>query len=91
MDFMGDSLKDDRSVRTFNLIDDCNRECLTIGMDFSLPTQRVIRSLERIIERRGKPSARRCNNGPEYISQDLIEWANQEQIRLRFIPPGKST
>ena len=41
MDFMGDSLKDGRSVRTFNLIDDCNRECLTIGMDFSLPTQRV--------------------------------------------------
>jgi len=57
MDFMSDSLKDGRSVRTFNVIDDFNRECLTIDVDFSLPTQRVIRSLERIIEWRGKPSA----------------------------------
>jgi hypothetical protein len=47
-------------------------------VDFSLPTQRVIRSLEGIIDWRGKPSALRCDNGPEYISQDLIEWANQE-------------
>jgi len=77
-DFMSDSLKDGRSVRTFNVIDDFNRECLTIDVDFSLPTRRVIRSLERIIEWRGKPSALRCDNRPEYISQDLIEWANQE-------------
>ena len=60
-------------------------------MDFSLPTQRVIRSLERIIEWRGKPSALRCDNGPEYISQDLIDWANQEQITLLYIQPGKPT
>ena len=68
MDFMSDSLKDGRSVRTFNVIDDFNRECLTIDVDFSLPTQRVIRSLERIIEWRGKPSALRCDNGPGYQS-----------------------
>jgi len=91
MDFMSDSLKDGRSVRTFNVIDDFNRECLTIDVDFSLPTQRVIRSLERIIEWRGKPSALRCDNGPEYISQDPIEWANQEQITLLYIQPGKPT
>ena len=30
---------------------------------------RVIRSLEQIIEWRGKPLALRCDNGPEYISQ----------------------
>jgi putative transposase len=80
-----------RSVRTFNVIDDFNRECLTIDVDFSLPTQRVIRSMERIIEWRGKPSALRCDNGPEYISQDLIQWANQEQITLLYIQPGKPT
>ena len=95
MDFMSDSLKDGRSVRTyvrtFNVIDDFNRECLTIDVDFSLPTQRVIRSLVRIIEWRGKPSALRCDNGPEYISQDLIEWANQDQITLLYIQPGKPT
>lgn len=56
MNCMSDSLKDGRSLRTFNVVDDFNRECLTIDVDFSLPTKRVIRSLEQIIEWRGKPS-----------------------------------
>jgi hypothetical protein len=43
MDFMSDSLKNGRSVRTFNVFDDFNRECLTIDVNFSLPTQRFIR------------------------------------------------
>jgi putative transposase len=47
--------------------------------------------LERINEGRGKPSALRCDDGPEYISQDLIEWAYQEQITLLYIQPGKPT
>ncbi|MFT6733846.1 MAG: putative transposase [Marinobacter maritimus] len=65
MDFMSDSLKDGRSIRTFNVIDDFNRECLTIDVALSLPTQRVIRSLNQAIEWRGKPLALRCDNGPE--------------------------
>ena len=59
--------------------------------DFSLPRERVIRSLERIIEWRGKPLALRCDNGPEYISHKLIDWTNQKQITLLYIQPGKPT
>ena len=55
MDFMSDSLKDVRSIRTFNVIDDCNRESLAMDFGISLPAQRVIRSLQQIIEWRGKP------------------------------------
>ena len=51
---MHDQLKDGRSFRTFNIIDDYNRECLGIEVDLSLPALRVIRTLERIIEWRGK-------------------------------------
>ena len=91
MDFMSDSLKDGRSVRTFNVIDDFNRECLTIDVDLSMPTARVIRSLERVIEWRGKPKALRCDNGPEYISDDLKMWASEHQIKLLYIQPGKPT
>ena len=68
MDFMHDQLADGRSIRLFNVIDDYNREGLGIEVDFSLPSERVIRSLDRIIEWRGKPQAIRCDNGPEYIS-----------------------
>ncbi len=63
MDFMRDQLADGRVFRLFNVIDDFNREALAIDVDFSLPTLRVIRSLEQVIEWRGKPIALRCDNG----------------------------
>ena len=53
MDFMHDQLGDGRSFRLFNVIDDFNREGLTIEADFSLPALRVIRALNRVIEWRG--------------------------------------
>lgn len=68
MDFMYDQLANGRSIRLFNVIDDYNREDLGIEVDFSLPSERVIRSLDRIIEWRARPNIIRCNNGPEYIS-----------------------
>ncbi len=57
MDFMHDQLSDGRSFRLFNVLDDFNREGLDIEVDFSLPAERVIRSLEQIIAWRGKPGA----------------------------------
>jgi len=89
MDFMHDSLSDGRSFRTFNVIDDYNREGLGIEVDLSLPALRVIRTLERIIEWRGKPKSIRCDNGPEYISQQLMDWAHRQKIQLHYIQPGK--
>ena len=65
MDFMSDALADGRKIRTFNVIDDYNREGLAIDVDLSLPSARVIRALEQVIEWRGKPAAIRCDNGPE--------------------------
>lgn len=91
IDFMSDSLVDGRSLRTFNVLDDYNREGLGIEVDQSLPSARVRRALEQIIEWRGKPAAIRCDNGPEYISQGLIDWANERQITLMYIQPGKPT
>ena len=72
---MSDSLKNGRSMRTFKVFDDYNREGLAIDVDISLPAQRVIRSLQQIIEWRGKPLALRCDNGPEFIIHELVDWA----------------
>ena len=63
IDFMSDSLKNGSSMRTFNVIDDFNGESLAIDVDLSLPAQRVVRSLQQIIEWRGKPLVLRCYNG----------------------------
>jgi len=89
MDFMHHKLGDGRSFRTFNVIDDFNREGLGIDVDFSLPAARVIRSLDQIIEWRGKPVSIRCDNGPEYISDLLARWADKNNVELNFIQPGK--
>ena len=86
---MSDSLLDGRLLRTFNVIDDYNREGLGIDVDLSIPSVRVIRCLEQIIEWRGK--AIRLDNGPEYTAQSLIDWANDRQITLLYIQPGKPT
>lgn len=91
IDFMSDSLTDGRTIRTFNVLDDYNREGLGIEVDQSLPSARVIKALERIMEWRGKPAAIRCDNGPEYVSQSLVNWANEHQITLMYIQPGKPT
>jgi putative transposase len=89
IDFMHDRLADGRSIRLFNVIDDYNREGLAIEVDFSLPAERVVRTLNQIIEWRGQPAMIRCDNGPEYISATLQAWAAQRGIRIEYIQPGK--
>lgn len=89
MDFMADQLGDGRSIRTLNVLDDFNREGLGIEVDFSLPAERVVRSLNQIIEWRGKPQIIRVDNGPEYISGKLMAWAAQMGVHIHYIQPGK--
>lgn len=89
MDFMSDQLEDGRSLRTLNVLDDFNREGLAIEVDVSLPALRVIRTLDRIIEWRGRPQTIRVDNGPENVSGALQRWAEKRGIGLSYIQPGK--
>jgi len=89
MDFMHDQLADGRSFRLFNVIDDFNREGLAMEVDLSLPADRVVRALDQLIEWRGTPIRIRCDNGPEYVSERLPQWAKRRGIALEFIQPGK--
>jgi putative transposase len=47
---MHDQLSDGQSIRLFNVIDDFNREGLGIEVGFSLPSERVIMAVDRIIQ-----------------------------------------
>ena len=88
-DFMSDSLNDGRRFRTFNVIDDHRRECLAIEIDLNLGSRRVIRVLDRIAEVRGLPLRLRLDNGPEFTSVAVAEWAEQNGVELEFIKPGR--
>ena len=86
---LADQLADGRPIRTLNVLDDFNREGPGIEVDFSLPAERVVRSLNWIIEWRGKPLIIRVDNGPEYVSGKLMAWAERMGIHIQYIQPGK--
>ena len=89
IDFMSDTLWDGRRYRLLNVIDDYNREVLAIEADLSLPTLRLLRTLEYLKEFRGLPAMIRVDNGPEFISHKLDIWCKEHNIQLTFIQPGK--
>lgn len=82
MDFMADRLADGRAFRLLNVLDDFNREGLSIEVDFSLPAERIIRSLKTSLS--GGSGQR-----PEYISHALLDWAERHGIALAHIQPGQ--
>ena len=89
MDFMADTLYPGRRSRTLNLLDEGVREALAIVIDTSIPGARVVRPLAHLVQWRGKPDAIRVDNGPEYLSQVLTAWCQEQGGTLRYIQPGK--
>ncbi len=91
MDFVHDSLSDGRTFRTFNVVDAYTRECHAIEVDTSLPAARVVRVLDKLVWQHGLPESLRVDNGPEFISMTLHDWAAKHGVKLDFIQPGKPT
>lgn len=91
MDFTQDALSSGRKFRTLNLMDGYTREAPAIEVDTSLPGARVVRVLERLQQERGVPEAIQVDNGPEFISRAVDQWAFAHGVRLHFIDPGKPT
>jgi putative transposase len=89
MDFMGDTLADGRAFRVLNVVDDGSRECVASEVDLSLPGERVTRVLDRIVSERNKPQRIVVDNGPEFTSKALDQWAYANGVELVFIRPGK--
>ena len=89
IDFMYDQLSDGRFIRLFNVIDDFNREALGIEVDFSWPSERLVRSLDQIIAWRGNPWVIGADNSPELVSGRLMEWGAKHQIHIWHIQPEK--
>jgi putative transposase len=91
MDFMSDALYGGMKFRTFNTVDDFNREVLTIAINNSITSQYVARTMEQLIEIRGVPDQIRIDHGPEFTSHHLREWCDLWDIEMVFTQPGKPT
>ena len=57
----------------------------------SMPSERVIKLLEKVIWIKGKPENIRCDNGPEFIAVKFKEWCKDNGIKIMYIQPGKPT
>jgi putative transposase len=89
MDFMGDTLATGRTFRLLNIVDDFSRECVVIDSATSIRGTRVVRVLDELAEVRGLPETIVIDNGPEFTSRALDEWAYRRRVRLLFITPGR--
>ena len=91
MDFMSDSLYDGRRFRVLTLVDNMSRESPYIAVERSFSGERVTEILEQAVQRSGLPEAIQVDNGPEFTSKALDEWAARNKVKLVFSRPGTPT
>lgn len=89
LDFMSDALSCGRRFRVLGVMDQCSRECLTLVADTSIGGARVVRELEQLIRKRGKPVCIVSDNGTELTSRAVLQWAAEHGIEWHYITPGK--
>lgn len=89
MDFVSDVTEKGRRFRVFTLVDDFTRRCMALVVDTSFSGRRIGRVLDEVAAGRGLPDTICVDNGPEFTSNALDQWAYQRGAKLHFIRPGK--
>ena len=88
-DFMSDALLNGRRFRTFNVVDDFNRQALHIEVDTSITSMRLVRIFERLQAGHGLPQVLRTDNGPEFLGEAFTSWAKNAGMAIQYIQPGR--
>ena len=88
---MADRLVDGRQFRLLTLVDNFSRVSPAIEVDFSLNGRRVVQVLERLKSSCGLPHTIKVDNGSEFISKAMDEWAHHNDVKLDFSRPDKPT
>lgn len=89
MDFVSDSFAAGRRFRSLTIKDLCSRESVGIHVDTSIPGQAVAAFLDQLKIARGLPLAIIVDNGAEFTSRAMDQWAFTNGVELKFIQPGK--
>jgi putative transposase len=88
-DFVYDACANGQKLKCLTIVDEYTRECLAIDVSGSIRSSRVIDVLSRLMKIHGVPHYLRSDNGPEFVSKALLEWAIGESLQLILIEPGK--
>ncbi len=86
---MSDSLANGRTLRVLTVVDDLTRVSPTMAVAHSITGERVAQLLDQAAARHGWPRTIVVDNGPEFTSRALDQWAYERGIELHFIQPGK--
>lgn len=89
MDFMSDRLDNGKWFRILTVIDQFSRECLLLGADICIGSQKLVSWLEQLRKTRGLPKAITVDNGSEFIAKKFDAWAYYHGVKLDYIRPGK--
>ncbi len=89
MDFMHDVLADGTRVRLLTVVDSFSRESLALEVAARFKSTDVVAVLRRLVTERGAPQRIHCDNGPEFVSLQLDQWAYWNRVKLDFSRPGR--
>lgn len=89
MDFVSDSTSDGHRFRILTLLDTFTRRAPGVVIERSISGVRVVRFLEQVAAKIGYPKSITVDNGPEFISNALDQWAHAHSVHLFFSRPGK--
>jgi putative transposase len=87
IDFASDVAASGRRFRVWSVVDAFTRECLALETDSSMPSPRVTRVLQRIVEERDAPQFLRSDNGPEVCSRHYLAWCTERSLGTIHISP----
>lgn len=86
---MYDACANGQKIKCLTVVDEYTRECLAIDVNGAIRSSRVIDVLSRLMRVHGVPRYLRSDNGPEFVSKSLLEWATKESLQIALIDPGK--
>ena len=88
---MSDSLFSGASFRVLTIVDNFGRESLALVAAKGISGHRVAEVLQRLVRERGCPHSIQVDNGPEFTSRVLDQWAYLNRVTINFSRPGKPT
>ncbi|MFB9775030.1 IS3 family transposase [Brevibacterium otitidis] len=87
VDFQFDADEQGRPIKICSIVDEHTRECIGGLVERSITADRLTAHLEDLVAVRGAPAVLRSDNGPEFISEAMADWAGT-RTGLSYIPPG---
>lgn len=88
-DFVFDTTASGQQIKCLTVMDEYTRECLAIDVAAAIRSKRVIEVLSRLVSLHGAPLFMRSDNGPEFVSQAILEWISGSGIATVLNDPGK--